>query len=377
MQTEPQTDVDILGVEMNIDSNNLNIQTSWNMDVPREMLLGIKERVPEITSTFNIKDMMSEQADAAYEMIHKFQVVMLRTGRYLIEQGQVMYDRVAEKIRDTDLGEFKSKITENAKILLEKYERLFDTAVEAVLTFLRETKFAVPNYDEKLSILEIYTEIVNFYSAFIEDVVTNVPQMLASYSEDALEYIRSIEFTLPGSNHIVSGREILDDLFAFFSKVQTQIISTVTDLSKISLETIVEKISEFAHIAFGRTKEFITSLMSQDLNIVVDWAKDVYRDFINSRVVLRITKIAREALSAVEQYYMQLKSRFDEVFADFSLEQLNADIQAWIQSVIERLNDLQNNISEYLVEVSKQVKAHVTVSDDKIDVTIPFPFKLA
>ncbi|PWS22650.1 hypothetical protein DKP78_17270, partial [Enterococcus faecium] len=84
-----------------------------------------------------------------------------------------------------------------------------------------------------------------------------------------------------------------------------------------------------------------------------------------------------EALSAAEQYYMQLKSRFDDVFADFSLEQLNADIQAWIQSVIEHLNDFQNNITEYLVEVSKKVKAHVTMSDDKIDVTIPFPFKLA
>ncbi|XP_041951597.1 apolipoprotein B-100-like [Alosa sapidissima] len=375
--SEPQTDVDILGIEMNVDSNKLNIQSSWNMEVPREMLLGIKERVPEITSTFNIKDMMSDQADAVYEIINRLQVSLQRAVEYLKDQGQVMYARAADKIRDTDLFELPSIVSENAKILLEKYEKLFTTLVDAALTFLRETKLEVPGYDEKLSIFEIYAEISTFIGDFTEDAITRIPEMLASYSEAAIEYIRNVEFTMPGSSHIVSGREILDDLTTFFKKIQRQIITTVKDLSNISLETIVEKLSQFMLISIDRTKEFITSLTSQDLNIVVKWAKDVYTDFIDSRIVRRITDRAAEALSVAEQYYMQLKSKFDEVFVDFSLEQLNADIQAWIQSIIERLTDFQNNITEYLVEVSKKIKAHVTVSDDKIDVTIPFPFKLA
>ncbi|XP_062407569.1 apolipoprotein B-100-like [Sardina pilchardus] len=375
--SEPQTDVDILGIEMNVDSNKLNIQTSWNMEVPREMLLGIKDRVPEITSTFNIKDMMSEQADAVYKIIERLQLYLQHAEHYLKDQAEQIYARAAEMMRDTDLAELPSKVSEHAKILLEKYETLFNTLVDAALTFLRETKFQVPGYDEKLSVFEIYAEISTFIGDFTEDAITRIPEMLASYSEAAIEYIRNVEFTMPGSSHIVSGREILDDLTTFFKKIQRQIITTVKDLSNISLETIVQKLSEFMRTAIDRTRDFITSLTSQDLSTVVEWAKDVYTDFINSGIIRRITDGAAEALSVAEQYYMQLKFRFDEVFVDFSLEQLNADIQAWIQSIIERLTDFQNNISEYLVEVSEKTKAHVTVSDDKIDVTIPFPFKLA
>ncbi|XP_012691026.2 apolipoprotein B-100-like [Clupea harengus] len=376
--SEPQTDVDILGIEMNVvDSNKLNIQTSWNMEVPREMLLNIKERVPEITSTFDIKDMMIEQADAAYEMIHKFQVSLQPAVEYLKEQGNVMYDRAAEKIADVDLTEFNKKISENAMILLQKYEKFLQTLLKAAVTFLEQTKFQVPGYTEKLSVFEIYREISTFVGDFTEDAITRIPEMLASYSEAAIEYIRNVEFTIPGSTHIVSGREILDDLTTAFQKIQSQIITTVKDLSNIKLETIVQQLSVFMQTSIDTAKEFITTLASQDLNRVSAWAKDVYADFINSGIFRVITDKAREAMSVAEQYYTQLKSRFDEIFVNFTFEQLNADIQAWIQSIIERLNYLQNNIAATLQEVSKKAKAHVTVSYDKIDVTIPLPLNLA
>lgn len=90
-QSEPEADVDILGVEMNIDeSNQLQIETRWNMEVPREVALALKDRVPEITATLNVKEMMSEQADAAYEMASNAQVYLQRASEYLQEQGQVI-----------------------------------------------------------------------------------------------------------------------------------------------------------------------------------------------------------------------------------------------------------------------------------------------
>lgn len=83
--------MDILGVEMNIDeSNQLQIETRWSMEVPREVALALKDRVPEITATLNVKEMMSEQADAAYEMASNAQVYLQRASEYLQEQGQVI-----------------------------------------------------------------------------------------------------------------------------------------------------------------------------------------------------------------------------------------------------------------------------------------------
>ncbi|KAL2082664.1 hypothetical protein ACEWY4_022482 [Coilia grayii] len=376
--SEPQTDVDILGIDMSVaDSNQLNIHTNWNMEVPREMLLAVKERVPEITSTFNINDMMSEQADAAYEMINNVQVYLQQAVVYLQEQGKVVYNRAAEKIAAADLTEFNNKISENAMTLLQKYETLLQSLLDAAVTFLRETKVQVPGYDEKLSIFEIYSEVSTFIGDFTEDAITRIPEMLASYSEAVIEYIRNVEFTMPGSTHIVNGGEILDDLAKAFSKIQSQIITTVKDLSNIRLETIVEKFTEFMHISIQKAREFITTLTSQDLDRVSAWAKDVYADFLNSKIFHDFTDKATEAMNVAEQYYTQMKSRCDEIFVDFTLEQLNADIQAWIQSIIECLTEFQNNITEFLMEISQNVKAHMTVSEDRMDVTIPLPFQLA
>lgn len=56
MQSEPTTDVEIMALKMSvINSEKRNLQTTWNMEVPTEMLLVVKENVPEIISAVPIQ----------------------------------------------------------------------------------------------------------------------------------------------------------------------------------------------------------------------------------------------------------------------------------------------------------------------------------
>ena len=56
-----------------------------------------------------------------------------------------------------------------------------------------------------------------------------------------------------------------------------------------------------------------------------------------------------------------------------SVEQLQADIQAWIDIMVKRLNAFHNNVIQYLKMNTKTVEQYVRVSDRQMDIDIPFP----
>lgn len=369
-QSEPTNDVDILAVKMSVmNSEKLSLQTTWNMEVPYEMMLGLKEKVPTVVPT-----VVSDPIGKTYDEITKLVGILEVSFERAKEQGKVVLKRAADTFSALNLSDVTTKVSDSTMLILREYQKNVQILLDAAIRFLREIRFQFPGFEEKLSGLEVYQKFSTFVADVSEEAIIKVPEFFASQFETVLDHIRSIEFTLPGSSYSVSGREILDDLLVALRKVQTQVIVIVKKLGDIQLEDIVERLSEFMHVTVEKTEELFTSLASQDVERLSTWVSDVYTDAINSNVLADITEQVQEARRIVEEYITVIRAKLQDLFADMSIEQLNADIQSWIDSMVKRLNAFHNKVIEFLKEITKNVESFVRVSDRQIDIDIPFPF---
>ncbi|XP_032399124.1 apolipoprotein B-100 [Etheostoma spectabile] len=360
--SEPTTDIDILGLKMSvINSKKLNLQTTWNMEMPYEMMLGLKKQVPTVI------EMVSDPAVRTYNTLYRFARSL--SFEQAIEQGKMVFrwgfDNIVAVIHTIE-----TTVPEKTIFILRVYQK----RVEIVLKFLKETKFQIPGYEQRLSGLEVYQKCSAFVADVSEEAVQKVPEYFASMFRAVLDYFQAIEFTLPGSNHVVRGREILDDLFVALMKIQDQLIATIRKLGEIQLEDILNKFSAFLQFTAEQSEKFFQTLKSENVMKLSTFVSDVCNDAINSRVLADVTRQVEEVQKIVVEYLNAVRAKIQIILADMSFEQLQADIQSWIDLLVKRINAFHNNIIKTLKEKSKNVEPFVRVGDRQMEIDIPLPF---
>ncbi|XP_010876759.2 apolipoprotein B-100 [Esox lucius] len=361
------TDVDIVALKMSvINSEKLKLQTTWDMEIPTEMLLVVKKKVPEIMSAVPMEDILS----APQKIADKLEDSMDQ----IVDQSKVMYKRAAKMIESSDLTATTDKLADSIMSILRHYQTNVQVLLNAAIKFLRETQFQIPGFEGKMSGLEAYQKLSGFFAESLENVIRKVPEFCTSNCAALLQQIRKAEFTIPGSSKSISGKVILDDLMAAIEKIQQQVVVIVKKVGGIPLEDLVSKLSAFLHLTVEKTAELIVSLKSQDMEKLTMWISDVYSDAINSHVMSDITVQIEETRRIIREYNSLVKSKLDDLFAEMSVAQLSADIQSWIDSLIQRINAIHSNIIEFLQDITRNAESYVTVSDKQMDIEIPFPF---
>ncbi|XP_023122791.2 apolipoprotein B-100-like [Amphiprion ocellaris] len=367
--SEPTTDIDILALKMSVrNSEMLNLQTTWNMEMPYEMMLTMKKQVPKAM------EMVSDLAASAYKKINRAVRGLGVHFDQVKKHSNEMFNRAAKNLAAVDPSNIMTTVTDRAIVILREYQKKVEIVLDAVVKFLRETRFQIPGYEQRLSGLEIYQKFSAFVADVSEEAVEKIPQYFTSMFAAVIDYFQSIEFTLPGSTYIVSGREILDDLSVALRKLQDQVIVTVRKIGNIQLEDIINKFSALTQFATQQSEKLFQTLKSLNVERLSTFMTDVYNDAANSPVLADVLKQVEEARSIVMEYLKAVKAKLQNIVADMSSEQLIADIQSWINSLVKRINTFHNNVIMSLKEKSKAVEPYVRVSDRQVEVDIPLPF---
>merc|ERR1711915_706076 len=97
-------------------------------------------------------------------------------------------------------------------------------------------------------------------------------------------------------------------------------------------------------------------------------------DAINSPILADVAKQVEQAGRIVMEYLKAVKAKLQTILADMSSEQLQADIQSWVDSMVKRTNAFPNNVIQALKEKSNTVAQFVRVSDRQMEIDIPLPF---
>ncbi|KAM3861059.1 apolipoprotein B-100-like [Diretmus argenteus] len=356
--SEPTHDIDIVAVKMSVmNFEKLSLQTTWNMEVPYEMILGLKTKVP----TELLQEIMSNPIEKTNEITEMAMANFEVYYEQARDQGRVLFKRAADNFVALNIPKITTRVSDSAVMILREYQKNIEMLLDAAIKFLRETKFQIPGYEEKLSGLEVYQVFSNFVADVSEEAIEKIPEFFASKSDAILDHFRAIEFSLPGSSHIVSGREILDDLVVALKKIQGQFTVIVKKLGDIQLEDIIRKMTEFMEATVEQTEKLLRFLKSQDVERISSWVGDVYVDAANSRVMVYVTKQAEVTRRIVVEYINVVRAKLQDLFADVSIEQIHADIQSWIDSLVKRLNAFHNNVIEVLKEKTKNIKPYVRI----------------
>uniref|UniRef100_A0A3Q3G0R3 Uncharacterized protein n=1 Tax=Labrus bergylta TaxID=56723 RepID=A0A3Q3G0R3_9LABR len=351
-----------------VNAEKLNLQTTWNMEMPYEMMLRMKKQVP------TVMEMVSDPAVRTYNTIYRHARSLEGSFEQAKEQGKVVFNRAVENLATVDPSNIMTTVTDKTIMILKKYQKRVGMVLDAVVKFLRDTQFTFPGYEERLSGLDIYQKLSAFVADVSEEAVEKIPKYFVNMFTTVLDYFKAIEFTIPGSNYIVSGREILDDLSLFLRKIQDQVIVTVRKLGNIQLEDIINKYTEFIQFTVEQSEKFLLTLKSQNVEKLSTFVTDVYTDAINSQVLADVAKQVEEARRIVMEYVEAVKAKLQSILADMSTEQLQADIQSWIDLMVKRINAFQNNVIRTLKEKSKNVEPFVRVGDRQMEIDIPIPF---
>ncbi|XP_035534608.1 apolipoprotein B-100-like [Morone saxatilis] len=367
--SEPTRDIDILGLKMSVmNSEKLNLQTTWNVEMPYEMMLRLKKQVP------TVMEMVSEPATRTYNTIYRHARSLEGSFEQVRNQGKVMFRKAIDNLAAVKSSNVLTTVTDKTILILKEYQKKVEVVFEAVVKFLRETKFQIPGYEQRLSGLQVYQKCSAFVADVSEEAVQKIPQYFTSMFKAVIDYINTIEFTLPGSNHVVRGREILDDLFVALRKIQNQVIVTVKSLGDIQLEDIINKLSAFMQFTIEQSEKFLQTLKSQNSERLFTFVTDVYNDAMNSRALAVVVEQVEEAQRIVIEYLKAVRAKLQTILADMSSTQLQADIQSWIDLLVKRVNAFHNNVIKTLKEKSKNIEPFVKVGDRQMEVNIPLPF---
>ncbi|XP_040920076.1 apolipoprotein B-100-like [Toxotes jaculatrix] len=367
--SEQETDIDILAMKVSMmNLEELNIQTTWNMEMPYEMMLGLKKQVPAVV------EMVSDPAVMAYNEIYTHGQRLGDSLERARKQGKVMFRRAVDKLVAVNPSNVVTTVTDKTVLILKEYQKKVEIVLDAVVKFLRETKFQIPGYEQRLSGLEVYQKFSAFVADVSEEAVQKIPEYFTSMFTSVLDHFQATEFTIPGSNYIVSGREILDDLSVALRKIQNQMIVVVRKLGDIQLEDIIKKFSAFVQFTVEQSETFLHTLKSQNLEKLSAFVTDVYNNAINSPVLADVAMQIEEARRIVMEYLKTVRAKLENMLADMSIEQLQADVQSWIDLLVKRLNAFHNNVIRILKEKSKIIEPFVKVSDRQVEIDIPLPF---
>lgn len=350
-----------------MNSKKLNFQTTWNMEMPYEMMLRAKKQVPVVMK------MVSGPVVRAYKKVYRQARILENSFEEAKEMGKVMFKKVVDKIAALDSSVITT-VTDKMILILKEYQKKAEIVLNAVVRFLRETKFQIPGYERRLSGLEVYQKISTFVADVSEEAVQTIHEYFVSMFTAVFDYISAVEFKLPGSNYVVRGREILDNLIATLEKIKDQVIVTVRKLGSIQLEDIISRFYAFTEFAMEQSEKFLQILKSQNVEGLYTFLTNVYSDFMKSDFMVDVSKRVEEIHRIIMEYLKTVRAQIQDLFAEISSAQFQSDIQSSIDLKIKRLNSFQNNVIKTLKEKSKNLEPFVRVSDRQMEVDIPLPF---
>uniref|UniRef100_A0A3Q2UPI5 Uncharacterized protein n=1 Tax=Fundulus heteroclitus TaxID=8078 RepID=A0A3Q2UPI5_FUNHE len=336
--------------------------------MPYEIMLGVKNQVPEAV------EMVSDCAVKMYNKISRH----VRSLKGLFEkfriQGKAIFEKAVENLAVVSSSDFIMSVTDKTVVILRESQKKAELVLDAMITFLKQTKFQIPGYERRLSGLEVYQEFSTFVADVSEEAVEKLPEYFVSIFASVFDFVKAIEFTIPGSNRIVTGEELFDDLVVALRKIQKQLIANVRKLGDIQLDDIIKKFSEFMQFVVEQSEKILQTLKTPNVENISSFVMDAYHDAISSNFLAKVARQVNEVHIIIREYIKSVINKIHSITADVSTEQLRADIHSWIDLSVKRINAFHNTVIRTLKEKSKDVEPYVRVSDRQIEVDIPLPF---
>uniref|UniRef100_A0A8C0UN37 Apolipoprotein B n=1 Tax=Cyanistes caeruleus TaxID=156563 RepID=A0A8C0UN37_CYACU len=342
-RSAPQNDIDILKGEISLkEPDRIQMKFNWNEDAAKDLLLGLKERVPKMTNavyryvnryhkehmgleisaaTLKMKNLMQNNAEKAYSFAaNKIDEIdtQLRTAaneasdkyQELKFTAKRIYRRAADQAEQFDYQRIKAKLLDVLIDIIEEYHQKIKHVIDSATEFLKTTKFQVPGLSEKYSGAEIYlmtTEKV----AKAADVCLS---KLQEYFDALIAAINELEVRLPASETILRGRNVLDQIKEMLKDLQGKIRQTFATLQEADFAGRLKQLKQAVQQVFQKVEEMIRSLQSKTFEDIKVQTQQLYKDALASDFAQKLRSLTKD----VKKYISQFKDFSQKTIQDLS-----------------------------------------------------------
>ncbi|XP_064809610.1 apolipoprotein B-100 isoform X1 [Oncorhynchus masou masou] len=349
--SSPDKDTDIVSVKATLkNSEKLSFQVAWNMNTMHYTIEGLKERMPAIT-------------DALLKFINKYHTAHFgfSVNRASIKLKNSVSNIIERAYHEVPLGfdTLQNSMREMFRNAADSIPSIDITELlNSVLTFFRETNFALPGIEERLSGQELYERASRSASATIDWAAQRFSNLMEIITDIIESLIKGVQFTIPGSNVVVNGNKIVANLRSAMSAIQDEMTKVVRHLEDVSLEELIQEVHNLLQLCFQRAAEFIASLKTQDLKKML---RSLERD-------MYVTK------SKAGEYKDAAKIKIQEIYNGVTVDRVNNDLKELVDFFQSHFYGGLNELIHLMEQASQSTAPYIRVTLKKMDIDVPLPF---
>lgn len=380
-QTAPEKDIDVFIAKATLkNSQKLILQTSWNWEFLHDVIEGTKDRIPAMTDavykfinkyhtthfgfdlnrgSLKLKNTVSSVIERAYHEVPMSFNTLQNSIRQLIDQGKDMYMKACDSLMSMRLQNVIDQLGRKIGQVLEWTEDKIYALLNAVRQLLRDTKFTVPGSEEELSSLEMFQIARRSVSRDTDRAI----QRFTSVIEKISRYIREIEFTIPGTDVVVNGNKIIDNVNSLTSYAYEQLKIVVRKGTRFVRKTV----DDLIQVIGEKGENFLTYLQEENMEI----ASQI--DAIHAEVLKSSKQHIDEAKKILAEYKDLAKLQIEEAY-NLNMTRVNLDTVELINIFQSHLYGGLNEAVDLMRRNSQSTAPYFKATNKKIDIEIPLPF---
>lgn len=304
------------------DGDKLRLQAAYNLDAPKDILAGLEERVPAITSTL-------------INFLEKYGIVstLENVKNTLVSVVTEAYNTAVSHAPDM------SQLSILFRDVVVQYQKTVQILLDAAVKFLRETQIELPSLG-KVTLPEIVHKITTNVGAVLEQLLQVITENLQTYLGPIVDTVSSIQVTMP-SGEVLTGAQILDQVRA----IQSQVVEMVKNLE--SLDHILEKVGQTLRDVVEKAQGFVDNLHSDILDTVSLYINTLYHNYLTV-----------------------LKTVTEHVDSLLHVQEVNDTIKHALEFVMSVVDQILTRVAAILPQGVDN--AYLKVSDGKLEVELPF-----
>lgn len=411
-QSAPQEEIDILKGEISFkDPDYIEMEFDWNKDAAKDLLLGLKDRVPKMTNavygyanryhkeymgleisaaTLKMKNLMQNNVEKAYTFAaNKIDVIdaQLRTAaneasdkyQELKFNAKRLYRRAADEAGQLDYQRIKAKLLDVLIDILEQYHQKIKHVIDSATEFLKTTKFQVPGLSEKYSGAEIYLMTTEKVAKTADLCLSK----LQEYFDALIAAINELEVKLPASETILRGRNVLDQIKKMLKDLQDKIRQTFATLQEADFAGRLKQLKQAVQQVFQKVEEMVRSLQSKTFEDIKVQTQQLYKDAMASNFSQKLLslindvkkyisqfrdfsqKTSQELAEKLHQLLIYVKSLreqyFDPTMLGLSVKYYEVEdkVLEWLRDFIDLVVDWHNHYVTYLTGAATRLTDRV------------------
>lgn len=331
-QSAPEVDIDMLVIRSLLkDDDKMNVQISYNMEVPRAVLSELQTKRALI---FSKVSMLADK----YQITRRMEALKTVVANRINEAYQAVINYDASM----------SQLSIFFRNIIVQSQKTIQVFLDAFIRVLRETQFKVPGSDEMTTLPVVLHRLTSTFAAALETTIQKIFENTEVYYNMMVEKLSRVELSMPVGD-IVSLNQFFDQVKMLVKKVVDEVVDFVKNME--SIDTMVLKIGETLEAVVEKSQEFVDIVRSDYMDAVFVHFNVFYSDFIT---------MARDAADMITNMNMDdISNTFDYVIGRFML-------------VVEQFNGV---VYGFLGQVSDEVQAYIRVNNGMLEIDLPLTFQ--